>query len=250
MSRLQNDLLPGCTPWPEDVAARYRAAGYWTGETLGAMLHRSATQSPDRLALVCGERRWTYAELDRRCDQLAVGLQRLGIRPQDRVVLQLPNVAEFFVACFALFRIGAVPVLALPAHRRAEIGYFCSFAEATAYIIVDRDGGFDYCSLARQVQAEAPSLRHVIVLGEAEEFTAFDSLYDAIHNVTEDATQELPSPSAGAVAFLQLSGGSTGVPKLIPRTHDDYLYSVRVSAEICGLTADSVYLCALPVAHN
>ena len=52
------------------------------------------------------------------------------------------------------------------------------------------------------------------------------------------------------VAFLQLSGGSTGLPKLIPRTHDDYLYSVRASAEICGLTPADVYLAALPAAHN
>nr|BFE82387.1 hypothetical protein GCM10020093_049880 [Planobispora longispora] len=60
----------------------------------------------------------------------------------------------------------------------------------------------------------------------------------------------LPGPEPSDVAFLQLSGGSTGLPKLIPRTHDDYIYSFRASAEICELTPDSVYLCALPAAHN
>ncbi len=49
---------------------------------------------------------------------------------------------------------------------------------------------------------------------------------------------------------MQLSGGSTGLSKLIPRTHDDYIYSVRESARICGLTPASVYLAALPIAHN
>jgi 2,3-dihydroxybenzoate-AMP ligase len=235
-------LLDGCVGWPDDFAARYRAAGYWRGESLGAMLRASAGRHPQRVALVCGTRRWTYAELDRRCDSVAAGLARTGILAQDRVVVQLPNIAEFFVACFALFRLGAVPVLALPAHRRSEIAYFCQLAEARAYIIADSDNGFDYRALAREVMAEAPALQHIFVVGAAQELTAFDSLYDA--------PRRFPDPDAGAVAFLQLSGGSTGLPKLIPRTHDDYLYSVRASAAICQLDQHSVYLCALPVAHN
>lgn len=235
-------MIAGFTPWPEEAAAYYRAMGYWRGQSLGAMLRASAGEHPDRLALVCGARRWTYRELDDRCDRLAAGLARIGIAAEDRVVVQLPNVAEFFVACFALFRLGALPVLALPAHRRSEIAYFCQLAEAKGYIIADTDAGFDYRTLAREALAEAPSLEHVIVAGQEAEFIAFDSLYDA--------PRAFPCPDAGAVAFLQLSGGSTGLPKLIPRTHDDYLYSVRASAAICGLDQRSVYLCALPVAHN
>ncbi|MFD1049438.1 AMP-binding protein, partial [Kibdelosporangium lantanae] len=65
-----------------------------------------------------------------------------------------------------------------------------------------------------------------------------------------DGTDLLPEVTADEVAFLNLSGGSTGVPKLIPRTHDDYLHSVRESADICGLTTESVYMATLPVSHN
>ncbi|CDG83719.1 2,3-dihydroxybenzoate-AMP ligase [Janthinobacterium agaricidamnosum NBRC 102515 = DSM 9628] len=234
--------MPGFTPWPEQAAAAYRAAGYWTGETFGAMLRRRARQFPERLALVCGARRWTYPELDRRSDQLAAGLARLGIGARDRVVVQLPNIAEFFAVCFALFRLGAVPVFALPAHRRTEIGYFCSHSAAVAYIIADTDGGFDYRQLARQVLAQHSTALQVIVAGDAQEFCALDSLYDEPRAFAE--------PRADDVAFLQLSGGSTGLPKLIPRTPDDYLYSIRASADICGLTPETIYLCALPVAHN
>jgi 2,3-dihydroxybenzoate-AMP ligase len=235
-------VIAGFTPWPEETAAYYRAMGYWRGQSLGAMLRDRAADHPDQVALVCGARRWTYRELDERCDRMAAGLTRIGIAAEDRVVVQLPNVAEFFVVCFALFRLGALPVLALPAHRRSEIAYFCQLAEAKAYVVADTDAGFDYRTLAREVLAEAPSLEHVIVTGQAAEFIAFDSLYDE--------ARTFPCPDAGAVAFLQLSGGSTGLPKLIPRTHDDYLYSVRASAAICGLDRRSVYLCALPVAHN
>ncbi|MDK2125148.1 (2,3-dihydroxybenzoyl)adenylate synthase [Parachitinimonas caeni] len=235
--------LPGFTPWPAELAERYHAAGYWADETFGAMLRDRAQRHPDWIALVCGDRRWSYAELDRRADQLAAGFARLGIRREDRVVVQLPNIAEFFAVCFALFRLGALPVFALPAHRRAEVGHFFNFAEARAYVIADVDGGFDYRQLAREVQALAPSLQHVVVVGDAAEFTPLDALYDAPIDIADQ-------PEACDVAFLQLSGGSTGLPKLIPRTHNDYLYSVRESAMICGLTTDSVYLCALPVAHN
>ncbi|WP_137937874.1 (2,3-dihydroxybenzoyl)adenylate synthase [Chitinivorax sp. B] len=239
MSRLP---LAGFTAWPDAFAQRYRELGYWQGETLGQLLKARAHTFSDRTALVCGERRWSYAELDQHTDRLAAGLHKLGITAQDRVVVQLPNIAEFFVACFALFRLGALPVFALPAHRKTEITHFCQFAQARAYIIADQDGGFDYRTLAREVKAVAPSLQHVIIVGDAQEFVSFDALYSE--------PVALPGPNADEVAFLQLSGGSTGLPKLIPRTHDDYLYSVRESATICGLTPDSIYLCVLPVAHN
>lgn len=237
---------PAFTPWPPELAQAYRAAGYWQGVTLGQMLEERSRQTPQRLALVCAQRRWTYAELNRRADQFKHGLHGLGIGPGDAVVLQLPNVAEFFVACFALFRLGAWPVMALPAHRRSEMVHLCQLASAKAWILPDLEQGFDYRQLAREVQALAPSLQQVIVLGEALEFTPFSALYLA----DAPGGAQLAEPDAREVAFLQLSGGSTGLPKLIPRTHDDYFYSVRASASICQLNQDSKYLCVLPVAHN
>lgn len=234
--------LDGWTPWPPELAELYRRLGYWRGETLGEMLRERAARYEGRVAIVSGERRLTYRELDERADRLAAGLRRLGVQRGDRVVVQLPNVAEFFEVCFALFRLGAIPVLAHPAHRRAEITYFCQFTEAVAYVVADRDGGFDYRALAEEVRREAPALKHVFVVGDPGPFTALSSV--------QAEPGALPGPAPGDVALLQLSGGSTGVPKLIPRTHDDYLYSVRASAEICALDEGSVYLAVLPVAHN
>ncbi len=92
-------------------------AGYWRGERLGEMLRTRARATPARVAVVDGARRWTYQELDERADRMAAGLRRLGIAQEQRVLVQLPNIAEFLPLCCALFRIGAIPVLALPAHR-------------------------------------------------------------------------------------------------------------------------------------
>ncbi|MGN7414744.1 (2,3-dihydroxybenzoyl)adenylate synthase [Paenibacillus sp. SAF-068] len=236
-------MLSGYQAWPEEVAERYRQEGCWEGITFGEMLRQRADLYGNRVAVISGEQQLTYAELDDRVDRLASGLYAKGIRQHDRVILQLPNIIAFAEACFALFRIGALPVFALPLHRKSEITYFARFSEAVAYLIPDQDGGFDYRTLAEEVQAEVPGLRHIFVAGEAGPFTALEDVY------AEPVT--LPDePMSSDVAFLQLSGGSTGLSKMIPRTHDDYIYSLRRSVEVCGLSPESVYLAALPVAHN
>ncbi|GAA3010710.1 (2,3-dihydroxybenzoyl)adenylate synthase [Kitasatospora albolonga] len=230
--------------WPAETAARYRAAGYWTGERLDEMIRRHATARPGRIAVTDGERHWSYAELDRRADAVATGLLARGFRPGDRVVLQLPNTAEFFEVFFGLLRAGVVPVMALPAHRRAELTYFCEFAGARALFVPERHAGYDHRQLASEVLAALAEPIEVFVVGEPGPHLPLDELRAA-------QPQRVAEPPAGTeLAFLQLSGGSTGLPKLIPRAHDDYLYSVRESARICGLSPSSVYLCALPAAHN
>ncbi|MCF3102566.1 (2,3-dihydroxybenzoyl)adenylate synthase [Streptomyces roseoverticillatus] len=232
--------------YPAEFAERYRAAGYWRGETFGQMLRDRAQEHPERVAIVdpAGEgRRWTYGELDLRADRLAAGFLAHGIGKGDRVVVQLPNVAEFFEVVFALFRVGALPVFALPAHRETEIRHFCAFTEAAAYVIADVSEGYDYRELASKVRAEVPALKHVFVVGDPGEHTA-------LADVPTGPVAIPDAPAPHELAFLQLSGGSTGVPKLIPRTHDDYIYSLWGSNEICGVDEDSVYLCALPAAHN
>src|SRR5690606_9146775 len=171
------------------------------------------------------------------------GLLALGYTRGDRDLVQLPNIPEFLSVVFGLFRAGLLPVFALPAHRHAEIEHFGRASGAVAYVVADTYGGFDYRTLAGQIVPRLPSLRHVIVVGEAGGFTP-------LGEVNAARPQTLPSPAPDDVAFLQLSGGSTGFSKLIPRTHDDYLYSVRESAVICGLDSQSVFMATLPVAHN
>ncbi|ASS75855.1 (2,3-dihydroxybenzoyl)adenylate synthase [Tumebacillus algifaecis] len=236
-------MLANCPTWPEEFAKRYRAAGFWSGVTLGEMLRERAARYKDRIAITDGDTQWSYAELDRRADRLAAGFHKAGIKKMDRVIVQLPNIAEFFEVCFALFRLGALPVFALPLHRSSEITYFAEFTEAVAYVIPDVHSGFDYRQLARNVQSKVSTLQHVIVVGAAEEFVALEDLHI-------EPNEQPFEVNASEVAFLQLSGGSTGLPKLIPRTHDDYMYSIEGSVGICRLDENSVYLAALPVAHN
>ncbi|MYW21365.1 AMP-binding protein, partial [Streptomyces sp. SID2955] len=224
-------MLEGFTTWPQEFADRYRERGHWQGRTLGSLLRDRAEATPNAVAVVDGQRRWTYRELDLRAARLAAGLHGLGLTPGDRVLVHLPNTAEFLELSFALFRLGAVPVMALPAHREAEIAHLLALSEAVAYVVPDTHLGFDHRRLARSVREKAPSLRHILVTGDAEEFTSLASV--------PATPRPLPEPEPSDVAVLLLSGGTTGAPKLIPRTHDDYLYNASASAEVTGLTADS-----------
>ncbi|MGP5427773.1 AMP-binding protein, partial [Pseudomonas helleri] len=142
----------------------------------------------------------------------------------------------------ALLRLGVIPVFALPAHREHELAHLAHLSQAVAYVIVDQHLGFDYRPLARTLREQVPSLQQVWVVGAAEEFVPLTQCVAS--------PRELPAPDSREVAVLLLSGGTTGLPKLIPRTHDDYACNARLAAQACGFDADTRYLAALPVAHN
>jgi 2,3-dihydroxybenzoate-AMP ligase len=235
-------MLDGCTDWPDDFIRRYREHGYWQGVPLGQLLREQAQRTPHKEALVDGLRRWRYAELDLQADRLAAGLADRGLRAGQRVLVQLPNIAEFFSLTFALLRLGVIPVFALPAHREHELLHLAQLSQAVAYVIVDRHLGFDYRPLARTLREQAPSLQQIWVVGAAEEFGSLAACVAA--------PRPLPAPDSREVAVLLLSGGTTGLPKLIPRTHDDYACNARLAARACGFDSHTRYLAALPVAHN
>lgn len=243
-----NDLEDGFVPFPPARADEYRRAGYWTGRTLDSILTDAAAGWPKRPAVIDANRTYTYAELDAQADRIASGLRNLGVRPGDRVLLQLPNRCEFAVALFGVLRSRAVPVLCLPGHRTAELGRFAEVSRAVALIIADRAAGFDYREMAAQLVESHSSLRHVVVVGEPGPFVSWSSLTEFGTRTVSRGNE--PQVDTALPALLLVSGGTTGLPKLIPRTHDDYLYNATASARVCQLTEDDVYLVALPAGHN
>lgn len=236
-------MMPIRQVWPEEFAARYRSKGDRRGETFPALLRDRARRHPDRVCIRSDGANLTYAGLADRARRFGAGLLARGLEPGDRVLVQMGNVREFFVAVFGLFAAGLIPVYALPAHRRTEVEHLLGKAGAVAMITQAEIAGFDHAGLARALADEVPGLRLVVSAGGGAGLAAMEEFGG------DPAT--LPSdPDPQSVAFLQISGGSTGLPKLIPRTHDDYIYTLRESARICGLDADTRYLAVLPVAHN
>jgi len=243
-------MLEGVVPFPPEFQRLYRERGYWQDKSLAQEFSFVFARYAERVALIDRDRQLTFAELDRLSSNLALNLLSLGLQPLDRVVVQLPNVTEFVILYFALQKIGCIPIAALPAHRYAEISQFTSLAGAVACVMPDRVRDFDYRDMAARIRQDSPSLRHCIVLGEAP--GGFVALSDLIH-----ARPALPDTRLDEIvidpndpAVFQLSGGTTGIPKLIPRTHNDYAYNSKAAAAVCNVHGESVLLLVLPVAHN
>ena len=242
--------MDGVVPFPSEFAAKYREKGYWRDQPLRDVFKDWCDRFADRVALIDADRRVTFGELDKRSTNLALNLLDLGIVPRDRLVVQMPNVIEFAYLHFALQKIGAIPVLALPPHRFREISFFAATAQAVATVTPDAHRDFRFTDMVERVRADVPSLRHGIVLGDAPD--GFVSLLDLIERPATRPASDLDAITIDPTdpALFLLSGGTTGIPKLIPRTHNDYAYNSAMAASVCAIDADSVLLDVLPIGHN
>lgn len=266
------DLLTSANPY----------AKHWNNITLGGSLRRWGRLWPTRTAAVDPFRRITFRDLDLLADQIAAGFADLGVRRGDRVVVQLPNRVEFLEVWFGLQRLGAVPVHAMPAHRRDEIAHLAATSEAVALVVGERQGRFDFREMADQVcafRAETGSARmQIIVVGDpgAAHRHGLDQLRARgaqmiatasrrpANGAPADPTDPVPSllpvpgpdpddpdgPAPGDLALLQISGGTTGRPKLIPRSHTDFDLLARLAIPAAGFDTATVYLAILPAAFN
>jgi 2,3-dihydroxybenzoate-AMP ligase len=247
-------MLEGVTPFPAEFAARYRERGYWTDRPLFDGFRGALTWYADQVALVDADGPVTYRQLDERSEHLARALLDLGLRPLDRIIVQLPNTAVFAYLYFALQRIGIAPVLALPGHRKRELTQFAEISGARALAVPAAARGFDFTAMAADVMATQPGLETCLVLG------APGPLADTRFVRLEDLLEREPRTRAGALreisidpedpALFLLSGGTTGIPKLIPRSHNDYLYNSKIAAAACEIGAGDVLLDVLPIEHN
>jgi 2,3-dihydroxybenzoate-AMP ligase len=253
-------MLDGVTPFPPEFAARYRERGYWADRPLFDGFRDAFAVHADRVALIDADGPVTYRELDERSAHFGRALLDLGFRPLDRIIVQLPNTVMFAYLYFGLQRIGAIPVLALPVHRRREISQFAEISGARALAIPASARDFDFIAMAREVMAGQPELRLCLVQG-APEGAFDDGPQGAARYVRiEELLEREPATPATALADIAidpedpalflLSGGTTGIPKLIPRTHNDYLYNSQLAASVCEIGEDDVLLDVLPIEHN
>ena len=243
-------MLEGVVRFPQEFAACYRAKGYWEDRSLRDTFAEISARYSDRVAIIDRDREVTYAELDERATRLALNLLDEGLRPLDRVVVQLPNVVEFAYFYFALQKIGCIPIMALPTHRYREISQFVELSGAAACVAPDRARDFDYTKLIRRIRNAHTNLRLGIILGAAPK--GFLSLTELIERKSARSADDLKSITIDPEdpALFQLSGGTTGVPKLIPRTHNDYVYNSKMAASVTSVGPDKILLDVLPLAHN
>ncbi len=247
-------MLDGVTPFPAEFAARYRELGYWEDRPLFDGFTGALAAYADRVAVADETGPVTYSQLSERSERLARALLDHGLKPLDRVIVQLPNTAVFVYLYFALLRIGAAPVLALPGHRRREITQFAGISAAKALAVPAATRRFDFAAMAADVMTDRPDLRLCLIQGLDEapndpRFVRLEDLLSREPRSSREALEQIRIDPADPALFL-LSGGTTGIPKLIPRTHNDYLYNSKIAAAACEIGPGDVLLDVLPIEHN
>lgn len=241
-------------PYPVEAAERYRSSGLWGDLPIAEEFHRVAAADPNRMAVIAEEGALTYRELDELTDRLAVGLLGLGLRPGDRVIVQATNRIKTVVAWYGLLKAGLIPVCTLTAHRGHEIGSISRRIGAAAHLVESSPKGFDLLQFAMDQTSGHPTM-HTVLTIDADEGAPGTRIEDLIAGADEmtarqqvAAVQQEVDPDD--VAVFQLSGGTTGVPKLIPRLHAEYWYNARIYADKRFWTRESKVAHLIPIIHN
>lgn len=252
-------VLKGTNPFPKEFADRYYEKRWWLGISLGEMLDRTCDLYPNKEALVAEGVRLTYWQLREWTDRAAIAFLDLGIEKQDRVLLQSPNWAEFVYAYYGLHKIGAIPVMCLPRFSQREIEHFCEITEAKAWIVPLRFEKIDYLPMIEYFRSLPSSLKHILVIDVYEQrgepippgALSFNDLLKKVdlRKYPKDYLQSF-KPDPGEICHLMPTGGTTGLPKLVPRTHNDWLCNVEFRAKAWQRSPHDITLIATPITHN
>lgn len=245
--------LPGVVYPPESRTRRYVEAGVLREVTLVSAFSDVAAKYPESVAVSNDTGTITYAELDNVTDRVAGAFLKMGLRPLDRVVFQLKNSRELVIAYLACLKAGLIPIATLAAHRRHEIGYLAGHAAARAHVIDGDSSKFDFVSFARSMQEEVDSLKHIIVARAQSRDADLHDLGSLAATISREEALSLIAKvqrDPWQVCIFQLSGGTTGVPKIIPRFHNEYLYQICAVAELHGLDHSTVAYTPNPLMHN
>jgi 2,3-dihydroxybenzoate-AMP ligase len=239
--------------YPEEFARRYRAAGLWSDLTIAQQFRNTADAMPGQPAVVAPSGRLTYAELDEQTDRIAVGLRGCGLLPGERVLLQVSNDIPAVLAWYGLLKAGLVPVATLAQHRTHELTAVAALCSPAAHLVDTEYAAHDLAALAGEIAARQPSLRVLLTTGPGPGHAALPDLALTPGKPAElraqvDRWQREISPDA--VAALQLSGGTTSTPKLIPRRHAEYWYNSQAYAAAIELDGTGCVAHILPIVHN
>ena len=243
--------LEGVVYHPAWRAAAFFGNGSWIDSTVGNALRATAQRFPDRPAFISDERTISFRELDESTERLAAALLASGLATGDRAIFQLGTTVETAIVLLACYKAGIVPVCSLPQHREVEIGQLSRKSQARGYFVQVDFGRHDLVGFARGMVAGSSSLSHLIVVrGTAAGLLSADTLIAEMS--LEEARmrlRDLPIGSEDVLSF-QLSGGTTGVPKIIPRFHAEYLGHSAAVMRRYRIDGNSRIVWSLPLLHN
>lgn len=238
-----------------NLVQKYFDMGALIDMTVGEALRATSKRYPDRLAYISDERRISFAQLDAETDRLGAALLDLGLATGDRVMFQMGTNVEVVLALVACYKIGVIPVCSVPQYREVEIGHLARLSEARGYFVqADFSAGFNLVEFAQRMMDEHDSLQHLVVARAGSAVPSTASRMEELIKATplEYARTRVGEVDLGSedVLNFQLSGGTTGVPKIIPRFHAEYLSHAKGWIKQWGIDSDSRILWSLSLVHN
>ncbi len=246
-------FLEGFIPYKEEDAEKYNRLRWWAGLTFGDLIDKAADVYPHKMGFVDGRSRLTFSQAREKVNRLAISFMDLGIEVLERVLVQLPNWNEFIYAYFALQKIGAIPVLLIDRYREYEINDLIRLTGATHWIVPRKYKKVDYLPIIKDVLKGNPQIKHVCLVREERpgKFLSLERLIEGTA-LTQAGLVKLAErrPDPMQVGHLGPTGGTTGSPKVVPRTHNDYLCRVEYAARAWELTSNDTMLIANPIGHD
>ncbi|MFB3885437.1 MAG: AMP-binding protein [Thermodesulfobacteriota bacterium] len=247
------ELLKGFTPYRKEDADKYNRLRWWPGLTLGDLLDKAADLYPKKEALVDDKSRLTYSQVRKMANRFAISLMDLGIKTMDRVLVQLPNWNEFVYSYFALQKIGAIPVLLIDRYRPYEIDHLFRLTGARSWIVPEKYRKTDYLPIIQDVLKNSPKVKNVI-LARGEKQRHLLNLERMIEQ-TELKERDLGKlarrrPDPMQVAHMGPTGGTTGLPKVVPRTHNSLVCGIECAARAWEMDIHDTCLLAGPIGHD
>ncbi len=223
----------------------FRPALQYPVHPYAEMLAHTAERYPEQIALLFGDVCLTYRELNALVNSLANALLALGIHQGQKVCLFMTNRAEFVISWFAITRIGAVACPLNPSYKEREVTYQVVNSEAVALIVQH-----SLLPLAEAARAQAPTLRHLLVVGADQHDTSA-----SLTSFEQLLSSSPPTPPAGDnpawedVAALPYSSGTTGQPKGVMLSHKNLVVNAYQSIATAQITSTDRMLCSLPLYH-
>jgi len=215
-------------------------------ETIGASFDRTVARFGDREALVevASGRRWTYAEMSRDVDALAVGLRKAGIGKGDRVGIWAPNCAEWTLTQVATAKIGAILVNINPAYRTHELAYALTQSGIKMLISAPVFKTSDYRSMVADVRGDCPDLEQTVFIGDPEWTALLEA--GAGKRLADHVDYEL---SPEDPINIQYTSGTTGYPKGATLSHRNILNNGYFTTETIGFTENDRLAIPVPFYH-
>lgn len=225
----------------------------WPQKTILDYLNEAIATDPQKVAIIDKKSRYTYEELGKKVDRVALGLLELGLKKGDVVSLQLPNWNEFIILHYAITRIGAITNPLIPIYREREISYMVGAVESKIIFIPDEFRNFDYVKMVEGIRPQCPSLKHVFVIGEKipENAQSLSYLFDTPWETLKDpAILDEIQLDPNDVTEIIFTSGTTGNPKGVMHTHNTLCVSSNFWIERLQLTKDDVMFMASTFAHQ